>query len=143
MIVKHGEGVSTHPPHDPQLWLKIEVTNESDKNWVYDINSRYNDKLDYFNDRHTTFQLKLGIIGHWGDGSRSSLGTTYSNNGINKRWSWTRNTFIFGFTFSSPFWSFWFRFMIFSSPVTFIEILICCLKYFFVWNSLCVKLNFI
>ena len=64
MIVKHEEGVSTHPPHDPQLWLKIEVTNESDKNWVYDINSRYNEKLDYFNDRHTTFQLKLGIIGH-------------------------------------------------------------------------------
>ena len=64
MVVKHREGVSTHPPHDLQLWLKIEVTDEPDKNWVYDFNSRYNCRLDYLNDRHITFYPKLGITGH-------------------------------------------------------------------------------
>jgi hypothetical protein len=34
MVDKYG---STHPPHDPQIWLKIVVSNGLDRNRVFGL----------------------------------------------------------------------------------------------------------
>lgn len=35
MFEKHGEDISTHPPHDFKLWLKARATDRPDTNQVY------------------------------------------------------------------------------------------------------------
>jgi hypothetical protein len=35
MFENHGTNTFTHHPHDPQLWLEVRATDESDMDWVY------------------------------------------------------------------------------------------------------------
>ena len=69
MTVKFTENTSTHPPHDPQLWLKDDATNKPNRNQVYGMHmiSTWEKKGEsyYFNNRHTTFRPKPNIIGCW------------------------------------------------------------------------------
>jgi hypothetical protein len=37
MIAKVSDDTSTHPPYDPQIWLEALISDEPDRNQVYDL----------------------------------------------------------------------------------------------------------